>query len=88
MRVRCIMDGFRVRGYKLTPGKTYQVIRTYTGDFARCPVYTVICDGGYPDSYFADSFTVLSDNLPAGWQYCKCDTITSNKDGICCGCKQ
>jgi hypothetical protein len=37
--------------------------------------------------YCAQFFEVIND-LPEGWYYCACGTTTSNKSGICCGCRK
>jgi hypothetical protein len=82
MRVRCIKSS----AYGITAGNIYHVLKVYNHP-GSVSVYTIANNDGISRNWYSSYFEQVPDDLPLGWHYCRCGTITSNLSGICCDCK-
>lgn len=68
----------------ISKGEVYEVIKETTNQYYvmnRDPYYISL---QMPHGYDKWRFVIIPDDLPTGWKYCQCGTITS-KDK-CCEC--
>lgn len=77
MKVKCINS----EGYqgKLKEGAIYELRDAW-------PIYDAYYLVGVYGGWKKHRFVLIPTR--EGWNDCVCGTITSNKDGICCGCKK
>jgi hypothetical protein len=80
MKVLCVNDKgnwFSLRD-AIYAGRIYEVSREDSRH------YYLANSSGF--GYWKNRFEIVSGNVPSGWRYCKCGTLTTNKE-LCCDCK-
>jgi hypothetical protein len=80
MRVRCIDNLPPISTFpdRLVLNAIYEVYAQYEG-------YAIVGGSGFVWS--KSRFEPVEDILPDGQHFCKCGTITTNINSVCCDCK-
>lgn len=73
--------------YGITLGKIYEVVEKVPWhDGHHTHYYKITNDYGNVYAYWPEYFEEVADNLPEGWKYCKCGTLTTDSF-FCCECR-